>query len=355
MAQGKVRSDGMERVADNLYRYEPTGGYYGIFRSNGKVTKKSLKTTHLPEAKRLLRDELDKRDRVDPQAGRMTLAALCDEYLSGLRLARKMMEQKQQIARRIREDWPHPSRAECQIRDVKPATIRQWLASYDFGPSSYNAHLWFIRSVLGHAVENQRLAENPAASIKSKAREKPIRVSPSFEQFRAIVQSIRDQPLNARAEASGDLVEFMGLAGVGNAEARRLTWGDIDFDGGAIILFRKKTRSGHVIPIFPQLRPLLERMRGDRRPPPDASVFAIHDAKKALAAACERLGLPHFDQRSLRRMFVTRALQKGVDVKTVSAWQGHKDGGRLILSTYSHVIDSHSNQMAERLSVDAEE
>ncbi|MCB1232271.1 MAG: tyrosine-type recombinase/integrase [Verrucomicrobiae bacterium] len=355
MGKSNARSDGMERVADNLYRYVPTGGYYGIFRSHGKLVKKSLKSTHLPEAKRLLRDELDKRDRVDARAGKMTLSALCKDYLDGLSQSPKTIAQKRQIADRIEAEWPHPSRAECQIRDVKPADVSKWLASYDFGVSSYNAHLWFIRGVFDHAIANHRLAENPAAKVKAKKRAKPIRRTPSFEQFQNIVQSVRQQPLNARSEASADFIEFMGLAGVGNAEIRNLKWADIDFETGSITVFRQKTRSGYVIPIFPQLRPLLEKIKGDRVPHPDEGVFSIHDAKKALAAACERLEYPHFDHRSLRRMFVTRALQRGVDVKTVSSWQGHKDGGRLILATYSHVIDSHSAKMAELLSIDEEE
>jgi hypothetical protein len=41
-------------------------------------------------------------------------------------------------------------------------------------------------------------------------------------------------------------------------------------------------------------------------------VFKIRDAKKALAGACRRLGLLAFSQRSLRRMFITRALERGV-------------------------------------------
>jgi hypothetical protein len=37
---------------------------------------------------------------------------------------------------------------------------------------------------------------------------------------------------------------------------------------------------------------------------------------------------------------------RGVDVKVIAEWQGHKDGGKLILSTYSHVNPVHSNRMA---------
>jgi hypothetical protein len=45
-------------------------------------------------------------------------------------------------------------------------------------------------------------------------------------------------------------------------------------------------------------------------------------------------------------MFVTRAIERGVDVKVIAEWQGHKDGGKLILDTYSHVNRAHSQRMA---------
>jgi hypothetical protein len=45
-------------------------------------------------------------------------------------------------------------------------------------------------------------------------------------------------------------------------------------------------------------------------------------------------------------MFITRALQLGVDVKTIAEWQGHRDGGKLILDTYSYVDAVHSENMA---------
>jgi hypothetical protein len=46
-------------------------------------------------------------------------------------------------------------------------------------------------------------------------------------------------------------------------------------------------------------------------------------------------------------MFITRAIQLGVDVKVIAQWQGHRDGGKLILDTYSHVNPVHSNRMAQ--------
>jgi integrase len=97
--------------------------------------------------------------------------------------------------------------------------------------------------------------------------------------------------------------------------------------------------------MFPQVRPLLERLCEGKAH--DVRVFKISDAKKALAGACRRLGYPPFSQRSLRRMFITRAIEKGVDVKVIAEWQGHRDGGKLILDTYSHVNPAHSQRMAQ--------
>jgi site-specific recombinase XerD len=51
-------------------------------------------------------------------------------------------------------------------------------------------------------------------------------------------------------------------------------------------------------------------------------------------------------------MFVTRAIEKGIDVKVIAEWQGHKDGGKLILDTYSHVQATHSQRMAQLMTLD---
>jgi hypothetical protein len=65
-------------------------------------------------------------------------------------------------------------------------------------------------------------------------------------------------------------------------------------------------------------------------------VFAIKDAKKALAAACERLGYPKFSQRSMRQ-FLIGQWKAGIDRKLIAKWQGYRDGGKLIIDTYAGV------------------
>jgi integrase len=197
------------------------------------------------------------------------------------------------------------------------------------------------------AVRDRIIADNPVSHLTYLKREQPIRQTPSWDEFRAIVEDIRRQPFNADAQDSADFVEFIGLAGLGQAETAALTWGDVDFERAQITTFRHKTRTGFTVPLFPQLRPLLERLNEAGAHSPSERVFVIKDAKKAIAGACERLGFPSYTHRSFRRMFITRAIEKGIDVKVIAEWQGHKDGGKLILQTYSHVNPVHSRRMAQ--------
>ena len=172
-----------------------------------------------------------------------------------------------------------------------------------------------------------------------------IRLTPTFEQFRAIVASIRAQTFNRDRDDSADFVEFMGLSGLGQAEMGSIKRSDVDLTAGRIVIYRHKTSKGFVILIYPQLRPLIERLCEGKAH--DARLFAIREARKALENACKRSTYPQFTHRSLRRMFITRALERGVDVKVIAGWQGHSDGGKLILQTYSHVAVLHAERMAQ--------
>jgi len=109
-------------------------------------------------------------------------------------------------------------------------------------------------------VRDRLITASPAAHLRSAKREKPIRLTPTFEQFKAIIADVRGEVFNADAEDSADFLEFLGLAGLGQAEASSLTRFDIDLDAGRIITYRHKTSTGFTIPIFPQVRPLLERL-----------------------------------------------------------------------------------------------
>ena len=139
--------------------------------------------------------------------------------------------------------------------------------------------------------------------------------------------------------------------GIGERHATRFSSSEESKSGGhwkqPISTFRLKTATGFSVPSYQKARPIIERRLAAVGPEPGTRLFSFDNCKKGIEAACKRLGFPHFTLRSLRRMFITRALMRGVDVQTVSRWQGHVDGGALLLRTYAHVLSrEHSQRMA---------
>jgi integrase len=342
------KTSAFRKVGPCLYRYR-NGTYYARFKSGGKEIRCSLETTDRKFAERNLAKKKDDQSQIDRSQGKLTLAELCDRYLKTVQHQKpKTIERKSFIVQRIKTDWP--TGKFTQIGKIKPSDVDLWLSRYRFGSASRNLHISCVKELFNSALRDRIITASPATHLRSAKREKPIRLTPTFEQFKANIVDVRGQVFNADAQDSADFLEFIGLAGLGQAEASSLTRADVDFAAGQIITYRHKTSAGFAIPIFPQVRPLLERLCEGKAH--DAPVFKISDAKKAMAGACQRLGYPAFSQRSLRRMFVTRAIERGVDVKVIAEWQGHKDGGKLILDTYSHVNRAHSNRMAQLMSTD---
>jgi integrase len=328
-----------------LYRYKPTGQYFARVRFGGKLHREKLNTHDYKLARRNLAEYRRKLGRTDASLGNTSLTEVLNKYertIGGD--APKTQIGKRAVIEKLKATWFGAD--SLPLRDIKPSAVEAWLSEHYGGLSAayYNACLSVLRNVFDLAVRDRIIAESPAAHITYKKRATPIRLTPTFEEFKAIVSNIRNQRFNADAEQSADFVEFLGSAGLGQAEAASITRADVDLAAGRIVILRRKTSAGFVIPIFPQVRPLVEKLcKGKTH---DDRLFNISNARKALANSCKRLGLPSFTHRSLRRLFITRAIEKGIDVKVIAEWQGHKDGGRLILSTYSHIRRPHSDRMA---------
>ena len=339
----------LHRVGESRYRYSSNRVYYARIKVDGKEIKRSLGTTDRTLARRNLATLKNELRQIDRSQGRITLEELANRYLGTIQHQKpKTVERKTFIVGRIKSHWPTGKLT--QIGKIRASDVDLWLSRYPFGSASRNLFIACIKEIFELAMRDRIIAVSPATHLRYAKREKPIRLTPTYEQFQAIIADVRAQPFNADAQDSADFLEFLGLAGLGQAEAASLTRSDIGFDTGQIITFRHKTSTGFAIPIFRQVRLLLATLcEGKSNADP---IFKVRDAKKALAGACRRLELPAFSQRSLRRMFITRAIEKGVDVKVIAQWQGHKDGGKLILDTYSHVNSAHSSRIAELMTDD---
>jgi integrase len=228
-----------------LYRYNPSGQYFARVRFGGKLHREKLDTHDYQLARRKLADFRRKLVRTDASLGNTSLTEVLNKYertIGGD--APKTQIGKRAIIEKLTATWFGAD--SLPLRSIKPSDVEAWLSEHYGGMSAayYNSALTVLRSVFDLAVRDRIIAESPAAHLIYKKRAMPIRLTPTFEEFKAIVSNIRNQRFNADAEQSANFVEFLGLAGLGQAEAAAITRADIDLAAGRIVILRCKTSAG---------------------------------------------------------------------------------------------------------------
>ena len=326
-----------------LYRHALSGRYYGIKKVAGKKRERSLGTTDRKIAERRLKDWIDTLGKLDVEVEKTTLQQLFQKMIA---ITRGKSESSRNVVKAVIEDfegwWKHG--LDFQVRNVRPSHLEEWLAIHErrLRNTSYNRYAGVVKQMFEIAVKDRIIAESPFLGVTTrwKKPQTPLRHIPTQEQFQAIVESVRNEKNNRRAQDSADFIEFLGLAGLGQAEAASLKWGDVDMAKGRMSIRRHKTDVRFTVPIYPHLRPLMEKLlkKSGGNPGPRTQVLKILDARKALNGACQRLGYPHFTQRNLRQALIMKLWKAGVDRKLIAKYQGHQDGGALILSTYTEVF-----------------
>jgi integrase len=336
----------------NLYRHTINGTYYGIRKLGNKRKEHSLATSDRKIAERKLAAWIKNLGKLDPEVEATSLNQLIEKFRAA-NVTNPDRGTDESMILRLKDTWAHDM--DIRVSRIKPSHLDEWLAMQckdgEWRNTTYNKYCTFLRRLFIIATSDKMIAESPMDGVKVpwKRPQNVTRRVPTLEQFHAIVNDIRSQKLNADAEDSADFIEFMGHAGLGQAEVNlhAFKWSDINWERGIFSVLRKKTQQPFDVPIYPNLRPLLERLAKKPHEPHD-SVLKIADAKKALAGACKRLDYmtvekngkqkPMFSQRNVRAVQIRRLWRDRVDVKLISKFQGHQDGGRLILNTYTEVF-----------------
>jgi integrase len=339
-----------KKIGPCLYRYK-SGAYYALIKRNGKQIRRSLNTSDLALARRALKTFIEDSEAItDPDLGKATIETFAPKFFATLSGAPATIYKHRLAVRCMIENWP--ADAPRGMAKIRRGDCEAWVASLgELAPATINGRITTAARFFQLAVNSGAIAKNPMDGITYRRRSNPIRNTPTEEQFRAIIADLRRQKCNGHgADDSADFVELAGTLGLGQAELTGIRRQDIDLTAGVIKVFRRKTRQQFTIPIFPDARPIIERRLAAMGPDPEARLLPQDNCRKGLAGACRRLALPSFEPRSLRRFHITRCLRAGVDAPTVAAWQGHRDGGALILKTYQAAMTiDHSLLMAEKL------
>ena len=341
----------------------PSETDYARFPSGGKAVWKSLETNRGSLAQLRLADlHKEHRGRAARQeavtAGELTVG---DAIVIVLERIRSNPERKPLTKRSskdrvaaLKRSWPELDGLD--VRAVTKSDCLAWVASATtaMSASSFNQVVRHLRRAFDLAIELGARTDNPAAAIEwHRERPKDLRL-PEPAEFHRLVASIRGCGW-VDAEESARFVEFLAYTGCRLTEAINVRWADVDFQRSKVFVCGDpvtgtKNNTRREVPMIADARRLLKSIRKDRpNDPPDATILQQRTARKALAHACKRLGIPKLTHHDLRHLFATRCIESGVDIPTVSRWLGHKDGGALAMRVYGHLRDQHSREMANRV------
>lgn len=268
-----------------------------------------------------------------------------------------------------------PKLGDIDIDDLRPLMFQKFTTELmingnrtngkGLSANSVNSVITVIQNSLKIAYMTGITKEYCADKIKRpKANEKPI------ECF-----TFSEQKMIERAVLNDNHQKMIGIiiclyTGLRIGELLALEWSDINFSKcemsinkschdsrvngvfGRITDTPKTQTSNRIIPIPKQLLPLLRETKSR-----NLSKWVVGDGDKAISvrtyqysfeALQRKLNIKRRGFHTLRHTFATRALECGMDVKTLSEILGHKNPN-VTLNRYAHSLLSHKHDMMDQL------
>lgn len=223
-----------------------------------------------------------------------------------------------------------------------------------------------VQSSLKTAFNLGYLKEFTADKIKRpKAQEKAVNCFTPHEQ-----KQIEQAVLNSKKRKMFGILICL-YTGLRIGELLALKWEDIDLQKGILTVSKSchdgKDKYGHyirfedtpktlssrrIIPLPKQLLPLIK----DEKKKSESEYLVANGCKPLSVRSYQRsfdllqrkIKIPHRGFHSLRHTFATRALECGMDVKTLSDILGHKSP-TVTLNRYAHSLMEHKKEMMNRL------
>ena len=262
-----------------------------------------------------------------------------------------------------------------ELEEITPADVQRYVSELlqtgnrvtggGLSSSSANIVIAVLRSSLKTAYEIGISRVYTMDRIKRpRPREKRVECFTVSEQ-RAIEEAVR---VDKRSKMLGIVICL--YTGMRIGELLALNWEDVDLNRKEIHitktrcdLDRKKNRYGtvnapktdtslRVIPIPDKLVGLLrteytERAANSLISHNGASV-SVRSYQRSFELLLRRLSIPHRGFHALRHTFATRALECGMDVRTLADILGHKNP-TVTLNRYAHSMNEHKRDMMNQV------
>lgn len=149
-------------------------------------------------------------------------------------------------------------------------------------------------------------------------------------------------------------------------ELLALTWSDVDFETGEIKVSKScycghhgrvvdSAKTEHSKREVPLCKPIIRILRLMKKESDCEYVIssngkpvATRSYQKSFELLLKNLHIPHRGFHALRHTFATRAVEYGMDVKTLSEIMGHKNS-TITLNCYAHSLAEHKKEMINKL------
>ncbi|MBD5631865.1 MAG: site-specific integrase [Clostridia bacterium] len=264
-----------------------------------------------------------------------------------------------------------------ELDDLTPLVLQQFTTELlncgnlktgrGLSANSVNVIVTVIQNSLKSAFMVEQVSEYRADRIKRpKVREKQVTCFTPVEQKRI-----------EQAVLKGNLRRMFGVilcmySGIRIGELLALTWSDIDFKRGTVSITKtrhdgvdgagrfthiitapKTSSSVREIPLPRQLLPMLRELKKVSNSrfivaTATGTAVSVRSYQRSFEMLLRKLNIPHKGFHSLRHTFATRALECGMDVKTLSEILGHKSAS-VTLSRYVHSMNDHKKAMMNKV------
>jgi integrase len=346
-----------------LLRDKISGRYYCRLYANNKQHWHSLGTDSISVAKARLAAYIKEfraatSIKQTVEQGTATVEQLAQAYLEAVHQAVDIkpstVHYREQLVKAILKKWPDLSTS--QPKDISETDCTTWAKRFSsqYSPTRYNNAVDTLRGIFQIAIDRGMIYRNPAEKLgKRKPNGKHLQL-PNRERFAEIVRLVRSEGAWC-SQQCGDLIEFLAYSGCRLVEAKHVKWTAVEQDGIWIHGSETGTKNSErrFVPIIPAMRRLLDDLKGNpryvRTEARQGYVLAVCECQKALDKACATVGVKRMTHHDLRHLFVTRCIESSVDVPTVAKFAGHKDGGALLMRTYSHLLKDHAQAMAAKV------
>lgn len=269
-----------------------------------------------------------------------------------------------------------PKLGEYELNDLTPLLLQKFITELlqngnlvtgkGLSANTVNTIITVLQNSLKAAMIFGELKEYTADKIKRpKAKENEVSCFSLVEQ-----RKIEQEILQGKKDKLYGIILCL-YTGLRIGELLALTWNDMDFAKGTLTVSKschygkgkngkferctelpKTITSRRTIPIPKQMLAILKdikkRSESEYVIASRADPVSVRSYQRSFALLLQRLKVPHKGFHALRHTFATRALECGMDVKTLSEILGHKNAS-ITLNRYVHSLMEHKQEMMNKV------